>query len=134
LLKRPESELRTVNAWRAEPLPETAYDSEPAFFADTMTFYQWLQFVLLPRVRAIIEERGVFPPESSVGAYAMRELDGNDDAAGLVTALCEFDRFIDEGTSKSQPTSPLKVGYRESLLRIRHLQPIVWAGERNRCE
>jgi uncharacterized protein YqcC (DUF446 family) len=92
---RIESELRTLSAWRDEPLPEAAYDSEQAFFADTMTFYQWLQFVLLPRVREIIEERGAFPPESSVGAYAVRELDGNDEAAGLITALCEFDSLID---------------------------------------
>jgi uncharacterized protein YqcC (DUF446 family) len=93
---RIESELRAANAWRDEALPETAYDSEQAFFADTMTFYQWLQFVLLPRVRTIIEERGGFPAESSVGAYAIRELDGNDEAAGLITALCEFDSFIDD--------------------------------------
>jgi uncharacterized protein YqcC (DUF446 family) len=93
---RIERELRAINAWRAEPLPDTAYDSEEAFSADTMTFHQWLQFVLLPRVRTIIGEGGAFPAESSVGAYAIRELDGDDESAGLIRALCEFDCFIED--------------------------------------
>ena len=35
---------------------------------DTMAFSQWLQFILIPRVRAIIAQRGQFPPRSQVGA------------------------------------------------------------------
>ena len=92
---RIERELRDMNAWQSEPLPDEAYESETAFFADTMTLYQWLQFVLLPRVREIIELRGEFPGESSVGAYAIRELDGCDEAAALVAALCQFDSFVE---------------------------------------
>ena len=92
---RIERELRALHAWQDQPLPESAYDSEQAFFADTMSFYQWLQFVLLPRVREINKERGGFPRSSSVGTYAVRELDGNDEAAGLITVLCEFDDFIE---------------------------------------
>jgi uncharacterized protein YqcC (DUF446 family) len=97
---RIEQELRNLGVWRAEPLPETAYDSQQAFFADTMTFYQWLQFVLLSRVREIVEARGQFPDQSSVGAYAVRELDGADEAAALVTALCEFDSFVERRPHK----------------------------------
>jgi len=102
---RIESELRALNVWRNEPLPEAAYRSRQAFFADTMTFYQWLQFVLLQRVRDIVGKRGAFPRGSSVGAYAIRELDGNDEAAGLVTALCEFDAFIEDLPGGDRATS-----------------------------
>ncbi len=49
-----EQELRRLNVWQAEPLPETAYQSTRAFFGDTMSFYQWLQFVLIPRVRNVV--------------------------------------------------------------------------------
>ena len=92
---RIEHELRALNAWRSNPLPDSAYESEQAFFADTMSFYQWLQFVLLARVREVIETRGEFPEESSVAVYAIRELDGTDEAAGLIEALSEFDDFIE---------------------------------------
>ena len=60
-----------------------------------MTFYQWLQFVLLARVRDVIVERGQFPRQSQVGAYAVRELDGCDVASGLINTLSEFDEFIE---------------------------------------
>lgn len=92
---RIEQELRCLNAWQSELLPESAYDSERAFFADTMTLYQWLQFVLLARVREIIDQRGEFPSRSQAGVYAVRELDGVDEAGGLVQALAEFDDFIE---------------------------------------
>jgi uncharacterized protein YqcC (DUF446 family) len=77
-----------------------AYQSKRAFFGDTMTFYQWLQFVLLPRVREIIDQHEDFPAKSAVGAYAVRELDGLDEAARLIQTLCEFDGFI-EGQRRS---------------------------------
>jgi uncharacterized protein YqcC (DUF446 family) len=92
---RIERELRALGAWQSAALPAAAYDSQQAFFADTMTFYQWIQFVLLERVREIVEKRGAFPRGSSVGVYAVRELDGYDEAGELVAALCEFDEFIE---------------------------------------
>jgi uncharacterized protein YqcC (DUF446 family) len=91
---RIEHELRSLNAWQSEPPPPAAFQSKRAFFGDTMSFYQWLQFVLLARVRAIVESRGAFPQSSSVGVYAVRELDGVDEAASLIHALGEFDDFI----------------------------------------
>ena len=93
--ERIERELRNLNGWQAEPLPEAAYESELAFFLDTMTLYQWLQFVLVPRVKEIVDERGAFPAQSNVGALAVRELDGVDEAADLIRVLIEFDEFIE---------------------------------------
>jgi uncharacterized protein YqcC (DUF446 family) len=93
--ERIERELRSLNAWQSEPLPKSAHDSQRAFFADTMTFYQWLQFVLLSRVREVIELCGAFPSESAVGAYAVRELDGFDEAGDLIRVLSEFDDLIE---------------------------------------
>jgi uncharacterized protein YqcC (DUF446 family) len=92
---RIERELRALHAWQDSPPPDSAFDSKAAFFADTMSFYQWLQFVLLPRVRAIVAAHGAFPESSEVGAYAVRELDGCDEAADLVQALCDFDECIE---------------------------------------
>jgi uncharacterized protein YqcC (DUF446 family) len=98
---RIERELRSLNVWQSNPPADEAFESETAFFADTMSFYQWLQFVLLPRVQEIVGKRGALPQESSVGAYAVRELDGVDEASGLIQALCEFDEFIEGPHSAS---------------------------------
>ncbi len=92
---RIEQELRGLNAWQAEPPPAAAFQSKRAFFGDTMSFYQWLQWVLLARIRDVVQSRGAFPAHSSVAAYAVRELDGYDEANPLISLLSEFDAFIE---------------------------------------
>ncbi len=93
---RIEAELKASGHWSATAPEEAAFESREAFFADTMPFHQWVQFVLVSRVRSIVETRGRFPGSSSVGAYAVRELDGSPEDATLVNLLCEFDAFIEE--------------------------------------
>ena len=89
-----EAEMKRIGYWSADPLPEEAYDFREAFAMDTMAFSQWLQFILIPRVHQIIAEGGEFPANSMVGAQAMREFDGDADAAHLVSLLGEFDRLF----------------------------------------
>ena len=86
-----EAEMKRIGYWSDKPLPEEAYEFPQAFAMDTMAFAQWLQFILIPRVRSVIEQKGDFPSESMVGAQAVREFDGDANASGLVTLLSEFD-------------------------------------------
>jgi uncharacterized protein YqcC (DUF446 family) len=89
-----EAELKRIGCWSDVPLPPDAYDFRQAFAMDTMAFSQWLQFVLVPRVREIVAARGAFPSVSHVGAHAVREFDGNHDADRLVSLLSEFDALF----------------------------------------
>ena len=86
-----EAEMKRIGYWSPDPLPEEAYDFREAFAMDTMAFSQWLQFILIPRVQEIIEHEESFPSESMVGAQAVREFDGDENASQLVTLLSEFD-------------------------------------------
>lgn len=86
-----EQEMKKIGIWQNAPIAEAAMQFKEAFGADTMTFAQWLQFVLIRRVREIIESNGEFPARSQVGAYAVREFDGFDAASDLVLLLGEFD-------------------------------------------
>lgn len=86
-----EAELLRLGWWSDMPPTQEAIDQMGAFGQGTMTFANWLQFIFLPRVRELIEERGEFPSESNVGAYAVREFDGQDEASALVSLLIAFD-------------------------------------------
>jgi len=86
-----ESEMKRIGYWSAEPLPAQAYQFTAAFAMDTMAFSQWLQFIFIPRVRQILEEQGSFPSDSMVGAHAVREFDGDENATTLVELLSKFD-------------------------------------------
>jgi uncharacterized protein YqcC (DUF446 family) len=89
-----EAAMKAGGFWQADPLPAEAYQFTQAFGMDTMIFSQWLQFVFIPRVRAIIDHKQPFPTRSMVGAQAVREFDGVRKADRLVTLLAEFDALF----------------------------------------
>jgi uncharacterized protein YqcC (DUF446 family) len=86
--------MRANGTWQAQPLEAEQYEFHQAFGADTMTFSQWLQFVLVPRVELVLSSRSTFPSNSSVGTKAIREFDGDPRSDSLVTLLCEFDQLF----------------------------------------
>jgi uncharacterized protein YqcC (DUF446 family) len=86
-----ENEMKKINLWQAEPLKEEQYDFRAAFALDTMAYSQWLQFIFIPRVHKIINEKGEFPSSSQVGTQGMREFDGINEAQRLVELLNDFD-------------------------------------------
>ena len=89
-----ETEMKRSGMWSAQPPPLEAMNFRAAFAMDTMPFVHWLQFIFIPRVRQIIATEGDFPPSSQVGAQAVREFDGINEAGGLVALLSDFDHFI----------------------------------------
>ena len=90
-----EAEMKRIGMWQDEELPPEAYNFNTPFGMGSMAGQQWLQFILVPRVREIIAEKGEFPQSSSVSAWAVREFDGYDEAGDLVGLLYEFDRLFD---------------------------------------
>ena len=87
--------MRRIGFWQSEPPPPEAFEFRAAFAMDTMAFSQWLQFVFIPRVRSLLENGGQWPPSSHVGAQAVREFDGVNEASDLVSLLSEFDALFD---------------------------------------
>jgi uncharacterized protein YqcC (DUF446 family) len=92
-----ETELKRLNRWEKVPLPKEKFENMGAFEGQTMSFEQWLQFVLIRSIREIVDEKGVFPSESNVGTYAVREFDGDPDVDQLVLLLCQLDELINSG-------------------------------------
>ena len=64
-----------------------------AFGENTMTFDQWLQFVLVPRLYEIVRDREALPTRSQLAAYAVRALDGDPDPGQIHDILYEIDRL-----------------------------------------
>jgi uncharacterized protein YqcC (DUF446 family) len=86
-----QAELERLGRWSREPLPPEAFEDMGAFGTNTMSFEQWLQFVLLERIREIIGERGQFPGGAQLSVHAVRELDGDPDAERLIAILRKID-------------------------------------------
>jgi hypothetical protein len=89
---RIEHELRALGAWRSaedDPGPP-----QGAFGAPYQSATGWIQFSLLPMVRAIADGTAEPPEHSDAGVMAVREFDGYDAADPLVVAVLELDNMV----------------------------------------
>ena len=93
-INRIEEELKRIGRWQFDTLPDTAFENMGAFGSKTMLLEQWLQFVLIPNVRKIIESGRAFPANSEIAVYAVRNLDGDGEVETLQKLLFEFDALF----------------------------------------
>jgi uncharacterized protein YqcC (DUF446 family) len=89
---RIEHELRALGAWR--PAADDPGAPEGAFGGPYQSATEWIQFTLLPRVRAIANGTAEPPAHSDAGVMAIREFDGYTPADPLVDALLELDKIV----------------------------------------
>lgn len=85
-----EVELKNIGYWEDTPLPPQKFENMGAFGMNTMAASQWVQFVLIPRVRSIIEQRGQFPPNSQVAVWGVKNFEDEKESK-LLGLLSEFD-------------------------------------------
>jgi uncharacterized protein YqcC (DUF446 family) len=96
--KELDNELRRLNRWQDSPLPSDKFEDMGAFGSNTMTFEQWIQFVLMPRIGHIVQNKGKLPTDSMLATYATRVFDGDPDASGLIALLYDIDELTHEPT------------------------------------
>ena len=97
--KEIEAELKRLNRWSGHHPPSEAFENMGAFGSNTMPFEQWIQFVLIPSIRAIVEEHGDFPASSHLATYAIRIFDGDSEAGRLHDLLYDLDTIINKKDS-----------------------------------
>ena len=70
LLEQIQLEMETLTLWQSTAPSQSQFQSSIPFCMDTMSFSQWLQWVYIGRLRAIIEAGGVLPAGAQVHPYA----------------------------------------------------------------
>ena len=90
-----EIKLRQMNCWQSEPLAAEKYLSCEPFCLDTMSFEQWLQFVLLPRLKQLVEDDQPLPMVSGVAPMAEEHYrSGSDLGQALTRELAALDELL----------------------------------------
>lgn len=90
-----ERELRVLGWWAdTSPSAEALASREP-FCVDTLSFEAWLQWIFLPRMKALLEAAAPLPSVSGIRPMAEEAYRGRErQALALLTALGDFDRLI----------------------------------------
>ena len=95
LLEDMEAELKVLGCWQAMPPTPEAMSSEVPFCMDTMAFSQWLQWLFIPRVRAIVDQGGALPKGANIKPYAEEALRvENVSSEKLLNLVGQFDLLM----------------------------------------
>lgn len=93
VLLEAEALLRISGKWEKKQPPTTSLASSEPFCLDTLNFEQWLQWILLPRMKQILEHRKPLPTRSAITEYAEECLQKSDPR--MVKLLALIKRFDD---------------------------------------
>lgn len=90
-----ERELRRLAVWEAMPPSPERLASEVPFCHDTLEFTQWVQWVFIPRFRAVLEGNHSLPTACAIAPIAedaLARLERDTDA--LLEEFRTLDRLI----------------------------------------
>ena len=95
LLDDLQAEIDQQGLWEQQPPAPSAFDSSTPFFADTMDFSQWLQWVFIARFRAILGADHPLPGQCDVAPMAEEALkEMEQDVSEIINLLRQFDEHF----------------------------------------
>lgn len=99
-LVRLESAMRAGDIWQQpQPGPADLASREP-FCADTMTLAQWLRYVLIPRLRALMADEKRLPANADIAPAA--EVYLKDERTGVRLPVLEALRDVDHVLTRGE--------------------------------
>ena len=88
-------ELQTIGLWSDVAPSEKALLSTEPFCCDLMSFAEWLQWIFIPRLSYLAENKGQLPQKSGVypmAEVAFKDLQGN--VKGLFGSIERMDTLL----------------------------------------
>lgn len=89
LLNELEDELRRLEYWSDVPPSASAMASQEPFAVDTLTLPEWLQWIYLQRLRALLEAGAELPTGALVKPYAEEYFAAKGGPAGELIGIID---------------------------------------------
>lgn len=90
-----EALLRRHDHWQSSAPERAAFESSQPFCMDTMAPFEWLQWVLIPRMHALLDGGLPLPQAFAVGPYYEMALDAaHPQREALLEALARLDALF----------------------------------------
>jgi uncharacterized protein YqcC (DUF446 family) len=89
-----KSEMVRLSLWDTSPPSQEVLSSQQPFCIDTLDFTQWLQWILIPRLEAILKTNIPLPNSSAIHTYAEEALQSRSDNTGLIALIQQLDRAL----------------------------------------
>jgi uncharacterized protein YqcC (DUF446 family) len=90
-----EKELLAQGRWETSPPDPAALQSTQPFAFDTLSFDQWLQWIMLPRMHALLVHQQPLPMHCAMQPMAEETYAESDPASAQITKLLgDIDNLI----------------------------------------
>lgn len=86
--------MQRLNLWQAMPPAQEAFLSQEPFSLDTMAPEEWLQWVFIPRMHALLESGAPLPNQIAISPYIEEVLKEFDDLAALLAPLVALEELL----------------------------------------
>lgn len=97
-LRELEASMKAAGLWRMPPPEAHAFTSHQPFCIDTMSLPQWVRFVFIARMDALIDAQAALPAKCDVApamaAYLQQEKVRASDQVLVVRAVEKIDQLV----------------------------------------
>lgn len=90
IIEQIEQEMKRIKLWQSYPPKPDAFFSQQPFAIDTMQSHEWLQWIFIPRIKALQEAKATLPRQFALHPYfseTMKEQKETQDLLRLIKAL-----------------------------------------------
>ncbi|NRD73154.1 YqcC family protein [Shewanella sp. VB17] len=95
-LRQLESELNAHGLWSKEPPSQEAMISTSPFSCDVMSFENWLQFIFIPKIYALITSNSELPSNIAIAPMAHYVWNVKPHLEALIMILYDLDNLLSE--------------------------------------
>lgn len=93
-LQQLQRAMQELDLWQSFPPPEHAFASTEPFALDTMTAGEWLQWIFIPRMYALLESGAPLPTQIAISPYVEEALKETDGLIRLLRPLRELEQLL----------------------------------------
>lgn len=94
MLEKIENEMVRLGLWESTSPSAAALSSQQPFCCDTLMFHQWIQFILVPKMTALLDGQQPLPANFSIHPMAEEAFKLlNQDTSRLLGLILEFDHL-----------------------------------------
>ncbi len=86
--------MQRLNLWQAVPPAQEAFLSQEPFSLDTMAPEEWLQWVFIPRMQALLESGAPLPNQIAISPYIEEALKEFDELTALLAPLVALEELL----------------------------------------
>ena len=94
LLNNIQQALQQLDLWQTQPPHHTAFLSEQPFALDTMEAHEWLQWIFIPKIQAMIEANANLPRNFALHPYFEEIYKEQEEATALLSLIKQLDELM----------------------------------------